>query len=96
MINFQRFAEILENSQIEKRSASLMENEDRVLDIKPTADNDHMLRLIAFNRHELENRKEDEAMRSRRMRAIKELQEELAKRGVDNIEEEIKKLFTRR
>jgi hypothetical protein len=88
MINFHRFSEILEanNSEIK---------DDRILDIKPTADNDHLLRLIAFNRHELENRKEDESMRSRRMKAIKELQEELTKRGVGDIEEEIRKLFRR-
>jgi arginyl-tRNA synthetase len=99
MINFHKFTEILEeaasNSQIAKLAASLIKDQDRVLNIKPTADNEHLLRLIAFNRHELENNTEDELTRSRRMKAIEELKEELTKRGVANIEEEIEKLFKR-
>jgi len=77
MISFQKF----------------LESKERVLNIKPTADNEHLLRLIAFNRHELENKSEDEEMRNRRMKAIEELEEELTKRGVSNIEIEIQNLF---
>jgi ribosomal protein L35 len=79
MISFQKFLESKEPN--------------RVLNIKPTADNEHLLRLIAFNRHELENKSEDEEMRNRRMKAIEELEEELTKRGVSNIEIEIQNLF---
>lgn len=66
--------------------------------IKPEATNDHMLRLIAFNRIQIEKEISDIGKCSlveRRKKAIKELEEELIKRGVVEIDAEIKKMFPR-
>lgn len=85
MISFQQFLE------------GLSDGRERVLDIKPAADNDHLLRLIAYNRLEIQKAGgETSPLIERRKKAIEELEDELKKRGVMDIDAEIEKLFRRR
>lgn len=97
MISFHQFLEGLSNREAVRLAASLMGDEDRVLNIKPTADNDHLLRLVAYNRGEIEKAGvETSPLIEKRRKAVKELEDELKKRGITDIDAEIEKLFRRR
>lgn len=97
MISFQQFLEGLGNREVTRLASSLMGNDDRVLDIKPTADTEHLLRLFAYNQGEIEKSGgETSPMLEKRRKAVRELEDELRKRGVTDIDAEINKLFRRR